>query len=535
MAQVTVTLMPTFNDGTHSFAVIRDERDICSSTGRYSSSFLRHNVTYPLSNVREMTALAPASPPTPNDIRHARYVRALLVSDAAVICLVLAVATVLRFGGQPDLLTRYGVVSAVLAVLWMLALGLSGTRSRRVVGRGVEEYANIVLATLQLVGLVAIFALLANVTVSRGYLAVAFPLGLLGLLFNRRRWRRVAAAQLGRGEGLTPVLVVGTLTAAADIAARFAKDPAAGHHVVGICTPAGPTRQLHAIDVDGRTIPIVGIDQAIVTAVRRTGAHTVALAATDQLQPTEIRRLIWELDSLGVDLMIAPGLVDIAEERLRSRPVAGMAMLEVTKPQHDRANSAAKRVFDIVFTLAAMVAMAPVFLLAALAVRLSSPGPIFYVAERIGRGGTTFTMLKFRSMYDGADARAAAMIDADGGCPLFWKAKDDPRITRVGKVLRKLSIDELPQFINVLRGDMSVVGPRPQVRREVDSYDDLVRRRLAVKPGLTGLWQVSGRSDLQREDAIRLDLSYVENWSPIQDLVIIAKTVKTVLRGDGAY
>ncbi len=208
--------------------------------------------------------------------------------------------------------------------------------------------------------------------------------------------------------------------------------------------------------------------------------------------------MIWELDSLGVDLMIAPGLVDVAEDRLYSRPVAGMAMFEVAKPQYDGgANSAAKRVFDIVFTIAAMIVVAPVFFLTALAVRLSSPGPVFYVSERIGLKGTTFKMLKFRSMVDGADAGAPAMIAAQGSDPLFWKDKDDPRITRVGKIIRKYSIDELPQFINVLRGDMSVVGPRPQVRREVDSYDDLVRRRLTVKPGgLTGLWQVSGRSDL---------------------------------------
>ncbi len=161
---------------------------------------------------------------------------------------------------------------------------------------------------------------------------------------------------------------------------------------------------------------------------------------------------------------------------------------------------------------------------------------MFYVSERIGLKGTTFKMLKFRSMVDGADAGAPAMIAAQGSDPLFWKDKNDPRITQVGKIIRKYSIDELPQFINVLRGDMSVVGPRPQVRREVDSYDDLVRRRLTVKPGgLTGLWQVSGRSDLALEDAVRLDLSYIENWSPIRDLMIIAKTIKTVLSGDGAY
>ncbi|KDF00541.1 UDP-phosphate galactose phosphotransferase [Mycolicibacterium aromaticivorans JS19b1 = JCM 16368] len=457
------------------------------------------------------------------------------MSDAAVICLASAAVTMALFAGQPSVLLTYAVGSAALAASWMAALGLTGYRVRRVVGRDVGEYMSVTLATLQLFGLIAIGALLLHVDVSRTYLAVVFAVGLLGLLTSRLCWRRVAAAELRRDEHQISVLVVGSARTAADVATNFVRDPGAGYRVVGICTPTGPTAQNDGIDVDGRHIPIVGIDQAIVDAVRHTNAHTVALAATDHLHPTEIRRLIWELDSLGVDLMIAPGLVDIAEDRLHSRPIAGMAMFEVAKPQYDGANSAAKRVFDVVFTLAAMTIMAPVFFLAALAVRLSGPGPVFYASERIGFKGTTFTMLKFRSMVDGADANAQAMIAANGSDPVFWKDKDDPRITHVGKIIRKYSIDELPQFINVLRGDMSVVGPRPQVRREVDSYDDLVRRRLTVKPGLTGLWQVSGRSDLPLEDAVRLDLSYIENWSPIRDLVIIAKTIKTVLSGEGAY
>ena len=187
------------------------------------------------------------------------------------------------------------------------------------------------------------------------------------------------------------------------------------------------------------------------------------------------------------------------------------------------------------FAAAALLLAAPVLVTAAIAVKRSGPGPIFYRSERIGIDGTEFQMTKFRSMVTGADAMMAELIAKNGGGALFFKLKEDPRITPVGKFLRKYSIDELPQFFDVLRGDMSVVGPRPQVRREVDSYDDLVGRRLTVKPGLTGLWQVSGRSDLEVEDAVRLDLSYVENWSLMQDVVIIAKTVTTVLRGSGAY
>ncbi len=477
------------------------------------------------------------------EIWHRSYARKLLLSDCLIICFAVA-AGQLRFAGQPPDLgfpwpgspqVGYTAVSAAVALLWMVFLSLVGSRSARVVGHGSEEYAIIALATFQLFGLIAIISMLAHIELSRGYLAIALPLGVIGLMFNRRYWRRKTSRRRVRGEDLTSVLVVGTPRVAADIAITFDKDPEAGYQVVGICTPDGPVEGAEVVTVGSTAIPIVGMDEAVVDAVRRTGVGTVALAATEHLRPTEIRRLIWELDSLGVDLIVAPGLVDVAEQRLRSRPVAGMAMLEVTKPQYNRANSQAKRAFDIVFSSVVLLLMAPVFLAAAAAVKLSSPGPIFYVSERIGLNGTTFRMCKFRSMFDGSDTRAAAMIAATESSPLFWKVKDDPRVTPVGRFLRKFSIDELPQFLNVLRGDMSVVGPRPQVRREVDSYDDLVRRRLAVKPGLTGLWQVSGRSNLQIEDAVRLDLTYVENWSLWQDLVIIAKTLRAVLHSEGAY
>jgi len=483
-------------------------------------------------------------PPEPNltrsrsEIQHSEYSRRLLASDALIVCGAIIAGDLIHFAGRRDHLAA----GAALAALWMVFLSVSGSRSRRVTGHsvgrgicgGVGEYGIIVLATLQLFGMVAISAQLFHIDVSRGYLAIALPLGVVGLICSRAYWRHAATVKR-RTIDPTSVLVVGSKPVARNIATMFARDPEAGYRVVGICTPTGPTPGASSIHVEGRDIPIIGIDEAIVGAVRRTGVHTVAMAATDHLKPTEIRRLMWELEALGVDLMVSPGLVDVADERLYSRAVAGMAMLEVTKPQYSRANSLAKRTFDVLFTIVALLFAAPVMTVAAVAVKLSSPGPVFYPSERIGRDGTTFRMFKFRSMYRDADRHVSQMINADGGNPIFFKVKDDPRVTSIGRVLRKFSIDELPQFFNVLRGEMSVVGPRPQVRREVDSYDDLFRRRLSVKPGLTGLWQVSGRSDLQVEDAVRLDLSYVENWSPVQDLTIIAKTVKTVFRGDGAY
>ena len=497
-----------------------------------------------VSSEYELPSLASRLTGSHNDIRHSNHARKLFISDGIVICCGIAVAALIHFFRQPGpvnitwrgaTFADYTVISVFLSTAWMIILGFCGTRSRRVIGQDAQEYVRVGLATLQLFGLIAIAALLLNFDLSRIYLVTSLMLGLAGLVVNRWYWRRAMAARLRRGGHHVPVLLVGTPVAAAATAANFAKDPEAGYRVVGVCTPDGPTWEADTIRVEDRLIPIVGSEEAVIDAVGTTGVHTVALTATDHLQPNAIRRLIWELDSLGVELMIAPGLVDVCEHRLWSRPVAGMTMLEVGAPKHIGANSAAKRVFDITFSAAAIISLTPVFLFAAVAVRLSGPGPIHYISERIGLNGTTFQMFKFRSMHAGADDRTADMITAGGGGPLFWKAKDDPRVTCVGKLLRRYSIDELPQFLNILRGEMSVVGPRPQVRREVDSYDDLIRRRLVVKPGLTGLWQDSGRSDAQVEDAVRFDLSYIENWSVTQDLVIILKTIKTALRGEGAY
>lgn len=428
----------------------------------------------------------------------------------------------------------YAWVSAALVLVWLGFLAL-GSWSPRLAGRGADEYVVLGLVTLQVFGLIAALSLLLSIDVSARYLGIALPLGLVGLVINRWLWRQVAARRRRQGLDQAPLLIVGSEAAARDIATEFAKDPWAGYHVAGVCTPAGPTAAKSSMTINNSIVPIVGMDQAILDAVIRTGAETVALAATDHLRPVEIRRLMWELDEVGVDLMISPGLIDVANQRLVSSPVAGMAMLEVTKPQYSRANSLLKRTFDIAFAMTALLLASPLLIAAAIAVKRSGLGPIFYRSERIGIDGTEFQMTKFRSMITGADAMMADLIAKNGGSAMFFKLKDDPRVTPVGKFLRKYSIDELPQFFDVLRGDMSVVGPRPQVRREVDSYDDLVGRRLTVKPGLTGLWQVSGRSDLEVEDAVRLDLTYVENWSLIQDVVIIAKTVSTVLRGSGAY
>nr|MCH9729706.1 sugar transferase [Actinomycetes bacterium] len=249
-----------------------------------------------------------------------------------------------------------------------------------------------------------------------------------------------------------------------------------------------------------------------------------------------IRDLSWELEKLDIDLLVAPGVVDVAGPRLQMRPVCGLPLIHVEKPQYHGAKRFQKRLFDVAFSGSVLLFGLPILLAVALAVKLTSKGPIFYRQERIGLDGQAFEMVKFRTMVDGADKMVdelAALNDSEGG--VLFKIRQDPRVTPVGKFLRKYSFDELPQFINVFKRDMSVVGPRPPLASEVKTYDDHARRRLLVRPGITGLWQISGRSDLSWEDSVRLDMFYVENWSMVADLLIAVKTVKAMFGHAGAY
>jgi exopolysaccharide biosynthesis polyprenyl glycosylphosphotransferase len=265
------------------------------------------------------------------------------------------------------------------------------------------------------------------------------------------------------------------------------------------------------------------------------GADTLAVVGTDHLGVQEIRQLMWKLEPMGVQLVVSPGVTDVAAFRLSMLPVAGLPLLHIDKPQYRGAERLQKRAFDLCFAAAALTAVLPILLVAAAAIKVTSRGPVFYASERVGFGGKPFRMLKLRTMVVDADQKLAELLDSNECDGNLFKIRDDPRVLPVGRVLRRFSIDELPQFVNVLRREMSVVGPRPLFAVNGRETETDSRRRLLVKPGVTGLWQVSGRSDLSWTDAIRLDLSYVDNWSMAADLVIIAKTFRSVFEHTGAY
>lgn len=468
-----------------------------------------------------------------------RYVKVLVVSDIVVVALALVGAQTVRLG-RPITATDpasiyFSILSVLIACIWLSLLAAYRTRSPRIVGAGVEEYRRVVSATLATIGVVAVALMIFRPEFARGYLAVAFPLGLAGLVVGRNVCRLFLSRQRKRGRCVVTVLAVGDARAVRSLVQSLNRGWGYGYSVVGVCLTGRSSGG--TIDIPGvGALPVYGDESSVHDAILKTNTDTVALTTTDHLGPEGVRELSWDLHKLGVDLVVTPGVVDVAGPRLTMRPVAGLPLIHVEKPQYSGTKKIQKLAFDYFMAIFALVMALPVMIAASIAIKLTSKGPVFYKSERIGLDGEPFQMIKFRTMVDGADQQVVNLMDVNesvGG--VLFKMKEDPRITHIGRLLRKYSIDELPQFFNVLRRDMSVVGPRPPLRREVDTYNDQVRRRLLVLPGITGLWQVSGRSDLSWEDSVRLDLSYVENWSITNDVLIAVKTVRTIATGSGAY
>ena len=475
----------------------------------------------------------------------AAYRRRVLVGDFAAVLVAVLVAQWADIGVDERLRIHasqhevYLALSVGIALAWLACLQITQSRSPRHLGAGPEEYVRVLRGTGILFGALTVLAVALRIEEFRGYLFVAAPLGTLLLVIGRFLQRRHLAARRASGRDFYRVLLVGRPESARELISNLHRDPSAGHMAVGLCIPANdhsaPLARSGSVTVDGQDIPILGTWHDIEKAITDSGACTVAVMSSESLDPAAMRELSWRIDSTGVDMIIAPNLVDVDLMRVSTRPVAGLPLLHIEGPRHAAANRVTKAVFDRVGAALLLLLFSPVMLACALAVKLTSRGPVFYAAPRVGIDGQHFPMIKFRSMVPEADQLKAGLMEEAGSTGMGFKLKDDPRITPVGKVLRRYSLDELPQLINVLIGQMSLVGPRPHVDHEVEQYSDAVARRLFVRPGMTGLWQVSGRSDLSWDESVRLDLSYVENWSLGLDLIILWRTARAVLAKDGAY
>ncbi|MDF2824323.1 MAG: Undecaprenyl-phosphate galactose phosphotransferase, partial [Mycobacterium sp.] len=335
-----------------------------------------------------------------------RYSRRLVLLDAAVITVALLTAQWLRFGvlptDHPERLSGYTAVSAVIGVVWWAALSANRSHSTRIIGAGLEEYRRVVTTTMAVFGGVAIVSMVFKLGIARGYLVIAF-LGLFGVLVGRYIARRVVrGARLRQGHCMTRVLVVGNLSAVADLVRCMTRDAEAGFDVVAACVPGHPPRS--DVTLAGLLpIPVPNGVPDILDVLAVTGCDAVALTATDLLDSRDIRDLSWHLEKLDVELMVSPGVVDVSSPRLTFKPVAGLPLIHVEKPQYSGAQRFQKRAFDLVFAATVLLVTSPLLAVVAVAVKLTSSGPVFYRSERIGRDGTPFQMIKFRTMIDGAD------------------------------------------------------------------------------------------------------------------------------------
>jgi exopolysaccharide biosynthesis polyprenyl glycosylphosphotransferase len=456
------------------------------------------------------------------------YLTRIIIWDTVAVIAAAAIGFILRWTIPYDLDisdTTYVLFAGIVVVSWIFALAMRGAYDIRVLGVGSEEFKRVVTASALLFGAVAIVAFAFKLDLSRGFVLITFVVGMILLLVDR--W--IARAWLRRerrfGQYLHQTLVIGHGERCDEIVDLLDRDPVAGFTVVDVVVD--PDEATSDQDLD------IWLDE-VMARIDLQNIDTVAVAGSPSLGQRLIKRLAWRLEGPRVDLLVAPMISDFTGPRVTIRMQADLPLIHLDEPQLKGPKGLFKRAFDIIVGLLLCVIFLPFMLFAALGNLLFSRGPVFYRQHRIGQGGQLITVTKFRTMRVGADQEREEII-GDPDDRIRDRYRNDPRVTSFGRVLRRWSIDEMPQIINVIGGSMSLVGPRPVLIDEIPLFGDEDHRRHLTKPGLTGLWQVSGRKAIDWDERMRMDLEYVEHWSPAMDLIIMAKTVKVVITGAGAY
>ncbi|MGC5566082.1 sugar transferase [Streptomyces sp. FR-108] len=461
-----------------------------------------------------------------------RYRRTVIIADTAATAVV--VTGIGNFFGARDAANwheKWVILAFGTELLVLGALAVSRSWAPAVLGQGAEEFRRLGRSLFTAAVVLALGGIALTSRNIKLWIFVAIPAIAIVTMITRYLLRVRLHRQRKEGHCLRPVLAAGSPETVRDLITRARKFPHLGWRVDGVCTTDGVGPDGGQID----GVPVVGRLADVANHVRRDGYRVVAVTPDPHWSPDRLQRLAWNLEGSEAEMVVAPVLMEVAGPRLHVDAVLGIPLLRVSMPAFTGGRRAVKGVVDRLGAAILLLLFAPLMVLVALLVLLDSRGGVVYRQRRVGKDGQEFTIYKFRTMVAGADRARTALVHRNEGAGLLFKLRRDPRVTRVGAVLRRYSIDELPQLFNVLTGSMSLVGPRPPLPEESAAYGPDIRRRLLVKPGLTGLWQISGRSDLPWEEAVRLDLRYVEDWSLALDTVILWKTLRAVLYGHGAY
>ncbi|MGW5731521.1 MULTISPECIES: sugar transferase [Streptomyces] len=461
-----------------------------------------------------------------------RYRRTVITSDTVVTAFV--VAAIGGFFGVRDAANwheKWRILAFGTELLVLGALALSRAWAPAVLGQGAEEFRRLGRSLFTAAVVLSLGGIALTSRNIKLWIFVAIPAIAIVTMTERYLLRLWLHRQRTEGRCLRPVLAAGSPATVRDLIARTRKFSHLGWRIEAVCTPDG--RGPEGDHLDG--VPVVGQLTDVANHVRRDGYRVVAVTPDPHWSPDRLQRLAWNLEGSEAEMVVAPVLMEVAGPRLHVDAVMGIPLLRVSMPTFTGGRRVVKGIVDRLGAAVLLLLFAPLMVLVGLLVLVDSRGGALYRQRRVGKDGHEFTIFKFRTMVTGADGARAELADRNEGAGLLFKLRRDPRVTRVGAVLRRYSIDELPQLFNVLTGSMSLVGPRPPLPEESAAYGPDIRRRLLVKPGLTGLWQISGRSDLPWEEAVRLDLRYVEDWSLALDTVILWKTLRAVVQGQGAY
>ncbi len=454
---------------------------------------------------------------------------AIFATDAIVLIAATIMAFQLRFDELVSPGTLFGpiqIIGSFTPPLWLVVLVYLGAYDRRVIGLGLSEYGRILQSAVVVLLLISLISFLGKFDTSRAYVILVVPFGVLGLLIERWLWRRVILRNRRQGKGLRRTLVIGSKADCADVTTAFSERPWAGY--LAVDEMRGPVEQ------EARESEFEAWLDAVMARIEESDVACIALTPSSGLDGTMIRDLSWRMEGRGLDLLLNSALGPVTGPRLTLRVATGLPYVHLDEVSLRTSQRVAKRAFDLVGGSAILILLSPLLFLLAIVSLLAQGRPVFFTQSRAGLDGKPFRIFKFRTMSRDAEQRRGEMVGESSNGPIV-KAEHDPRVTGYGRFLRRWSLDELPQLFNVLTGQMSLVGPRPHPFDDVSRYGQRDHRRLLAKPGMTGLWQVAGRSDLSWDDAIELDLIYIENWTFTGDIAILARTAQAVLLRQGAY